>query len=128
MLGAAPSGPADPIGRALRRLSEAFALFGGLVLVAIMLLEVASISLRGFLGVARTAVAGDGGTGVGRGRTKVISQRSRTPRSTRWSWSSRHASLGAGGHLNGASQTPITAWPSSNRGTAPARCSAPGTE
>jgi TRAP-type C4-dicarboxylate transport system permease small subunit len=31
-------------------LSEAFALFGGLVLVAIMLLEVASISLRGFYG------------------------------------------------------------------------------
>jgi TRAP-type C4-dicarboxylate transport system permease small subunit len=50
MQGTAPPGPADRIGRALRRLSEAFALFGGLVLVAIMLLEVASISLRGFYG------------------------------------------------------------------------------
>jgi TRAP-type C4-dicarboxylate transport system permease small subunit len=43
-------GPAGSIGRALRRSSEALALFGGLVLTAIMLLEVASITKRGVLG------------------------------------------------------------------------------
>jgi TRAP-type C4-dicarboxylate transport system permease small subunit len=40
----------DPFGRALRRLSAAFAIFGGLVLVGIMLLSVVSICLRGFAG------------------------------------------------------------------------------
>jgi TRAP-type C4-dicarboxylate transport system permease small subunit len=41
-------GPADKIGRALQRLCRGFALFGGLVLVLIMLLSVASIIGRGF--------------------------------------------------------------------------------
>jgi TRAP-type C4-dicarboxylate transport system permease small subunit len=45
-----PGGPAERIGRALRRLSEVFALFGGLVLVAVMLMEVTSITQRGVLG------------------------------------------------------------------------------
>ncbi len=40
--------PADRIGRALHRLSHGFALFGGLALVLIMLLSVASIIGRGF--------------------------------------------------------------------------------
>jgi TRAP-type C4-dicarboxylate transport system permease small subunit len=54
---AAPSrGPADPLGRALHRLSAAFALFGGLVLVAIMLLSVASIAGRTAL---RRPIPGD---------------------------------------------------------------------
>jgi TRAP-type C4-dicarboxylate transport system permease small subunit len=50
MQGSVSRGPADRVGRALRGLSEAFALFGGLVLVAVMLLEVASILLRGLYG------------------------------------------------------------------------------
>ena len=41
----------------------------------------------------------------------MISQSSRTPRAASWSCSSRAHSLGAGGHLNGAPHTPITACP-----------------
>jgi TRAP-type C4-dicarboxylate transport system permease small subunit len=50
------AGPADRIGRALQRLSELFALFGGLVLTAIMLLSVASICGRDFF---NRPIAGD---------------------------------------------------------------------
>ncbi len=56
-------------------------------------------------------VSGDGGTGRPKGRTSVISQSSRTPRLTRSSCSMSAHSLGAGGHLNGAPQTPITTRP-----------------
>ena len=73
-------------------------------------------------------VSGEGGTGLPSGSTKVISQRSRTPRSVRWSWRRRAASLGAGGHLNGAPQTPTIARPRSNSGSSSASRSAPATE
>ena len=73
-------------------------------------------------------VCGDGGTGLGSGIKKVILQAFRTPRTERWSWRSRAASLGAGGHLKGAPQTPTTARPSVNPGmTSRNRC-APATE
>ncbi len=61
-------------------------------------------------------VSGEGGTGVGSGITKEIWQASRTPRERSSSSSSRAHSLGAGGHLNGASATPITACPLENDG------------
>ncbi len=59
-------------------------------------------------------VSGDGGTGVMNGSTRVIVHWSRTPRRTRLSCSISAHSLGAGGHLNGAPQTPITALPELN--------------
>ena len=73
-------------------------------------------------------VSGDGGTGVGNGTTNVMRHASRTPRETSSSCSSRAHSLGAGGHLNGAPQTPTTACPAENVATAPARSAAPWTE
>ena len=73
-------------------------------------------------------VSGEGGTGLGSGITKVISQLSRTPRSVRWSCSSSAASLGAGGHLKGAPQTPTIARPELNSGISSAIRSAPATE
>jgi hypothetical protein len=72
--------------------------------------------------------SGEGGTGVGNGITKEIRQASRTPRERSSSSSSRAHSLGAGGHLNGAPETPITACPSENVGMISASCSAPATE
>ena len=78
--------------------------------------------------ISAAEVSGEGGTGVPKGMTKVISQASLTPRSTSWSWSSRQVSLGAGGHLNGAPQTPITARPAEKPGMMPASRSAPATE
>ena len=73
-------------------------------------------------------VSGDGGTGVGSGRTNEIRQSSRTPRAVSSSCSSSAHSLGAGGHLNGAPHTPMIAWPSENAGMIPASRSAPATE
>ena len=73
-------------------------------------------------------MSGDGGTGVPNGITSVISQSSRKPRVERWSCRSRAASLGAGGHLNGAPQTPTTAWPRVKAGTTSRRRAAPATE
>ena len=54
-------------------------------------------------------VSGEGGTGEGSGTTKEIWQASRTPRAVSSSARSRAHSLGAGGHLKGAPQTPIRA-------------------
>ena len=62
-------------------------------------------------------VSGDGGTGVPNGITTVMSQCPRTPRVSRKSCSSNAHSLGAGGHLKGAAQTPTTAWPFANVGS-----------
>src|SRR5574341_507283 len=56
-------------------------------------------------------VAGDGGIGAPNGMTKLISHASRTPRVVRYSCSNKAASLGAGGHLNGAEVTPTIARP-----------------
>ena len=79
---------------------------------------------------ARSAseVSGDGGIGLENGMTTSISQRSRTPRSVRWSWRSNAHSLGAGGHLKGAPQTPTTARPSSKAAIFAVIRSAPTTE
>ena len=73
-------------------------------------------------------VSGDGGTGVAErdherdlagvadaARREVVVQQQR-------------ASLGAGGHLNGAPQTPTTARPSVKLGSSSASRSAPATE
>ncbi len=73
-------------------------------------------------------VSGDGGTGEPSAITNVISQASRTPRRTSSSCSSSAHSLGAGGHSNGAPQTPITIRPDAIAGMIDASCSAPGTE
>ncbi len=73
-------------------------------------------------------VSGEGGTGAPNGITKEISQASRTPRARSSSSSSSAHSLGAGGHLNGAPQTPITAWPAEKVGMIAASRSAPATE
>ncbi len=73
-------------------------------------------------------MSGDGGTGVPNGITSEISQASRTPRAVRWSCRSSAHSLGAGGHLNGASQTPITTRPREKAGRISASRSAPATE
>ena len=73
-------------------------------------------------------VSGDGGTGDGSGITNVIRHCSRTPRATSSSCSSSAHSLGAGGHLNGAPHTPMTAWPDVNDGRIPASRAAPATE
>ena len=73
-------------------------------------------------------MSGDGGTGVPNGIASVISQSSRTPRSDRQSCSSSAASLGAGGHLNGAPQTPTTARPLENVGSTSRSRAAPATE
>jgi hypothetical protein len=73
-------------------------------------------------------VSGDGGTGVLKGIMKVISQSSRTPRSTRKSCSRSAHSLGAGGHLNGAPHTPTTARPRENVGSTSASRAAAATE
>ena len=54
-------------------------------------------------------------------------RRGRRARVSSSSSSSAH-SLGAGGHLNGAPQTPITAWPREKVGMIPASRSAPATE
>ena len=73
-------------------------------------------------------VSGDGGTGLPNGMTNEISQSSRTPRADRKSCRSSAHSLGAGGHLNGAPQTPTTARPCENAGSISLSRSAPATE
>ena len=73
-------------------------------------------------------VSGDGGTGIENGITREISHASRTPRATRSSCSSNAASLGAGGHLNGAPQTPTIARPRENAGSSSRSRAAPATE
>ncbi len=55
----------------------------------------------------------DGGIGTPRGMTSEISDRSRSPRWLRKSWTSSAVSLGAGGHLNGVEVTPTTTRPPS---------------
>ena len=78
--------------------------------------------------VSAADVSGEGGTGVPNGITNEIWQASRTPRATSASCSSSAHSLGAGGHLNGAPHTPITAWPSEKPAISGARRSAPASE
>ena len=78
--------------------------------------------------ISAADVSGDGGTGVPNGSTNEIWQASRTPRAVSASWSSSAHSLGAGGHLNGAPHTPMTAWPAENSGRIPASRSAPASE
>ena len=56
-------------------------------------------------------VSGDGGTGRRSGSKRVISQALRTPRADEGRAASARHSLGAGGHLKGAPQTPTTARP-----------------
>ena len=59
--------------------------------------------------ISALEVAGEGGMGMPKGMTRVMSQSPRTPRAVRWSCRSSAASLGAGGHLNGWEQTPTMA-------------------
>ena len=56
-------------------------------------------------------ISGDGGTGRPNGMTTWIVTASRRPRARRYSSRRSAASLGAGGHLNGVPQMPITARP-----------------
>ena len=72
--------------------------------------------------------SGEGGTGRPNGITKEIWQASRTPRAVSASSSSSAHSLGAGGHLKGAPQTPISARPREKVGMISASRSAPATE
>ena len=78
--------------------------------------------------ISAADASGAGGIGAGSGIVNVIWQASRTPRSVSASCSSSAHSLGAGGHLNGAPQTPMTAWPSENVGRISASRSAPASE
>ena len=78
--------------------------------------------------VRASEVSGEGGTGLPNGRTRVILQSSRTPRATRWSCSIRAHSLGAGGHLNGAPHTAMTALPCEKPAIASRIRSAPANE
>ena len=55
--------------------------------------------------------AGDGGIGAGSGITSDTCDRSRSPRATRKSFTSKAVSLGAGGHLNGVEVTPTITRP-----------------
>ena len=73
-------------------------------------------------------VSGDGGIGEPNGITTWIVTSSRTPRSRRNSSSRNAASLGAGGHLNGAPHTPTIAFPARNDGSTSRSVSAPATE
>ena len=73
-------------------------------------------------------VSGDGGTGAPKGITTWMWTSSRTPRARRNSSSRMAASLGAGGHLNGAPQTPTIAVPDVKLGRTSRSCSAPATE
>ena len=73
-------------------------------------------------------VSGEGGTGLGSGSTIVMSHCPRTPRLVRKSCSRRAHSLGAGGHLYGAPQTPTIAWPLLKVGRMSRSALAPATE
>jgi hypothetical protein len=61
--------------------------------------------------ISAAEVSGEGGTGVPSGITNEIWHCSRTPRAVSSSCNSSAHSLGAGGHLNGAPHTPMTACP-----------------
>ncbi len=76
---------------------------------------------------ARIAVdaSGEGGIGTGKGMTRLISERSRQPRRTRWSCIIRAVSLGAGGHLNGVDSTPTITRPPSKSASTSCRANAP---
>src|SRR2546428_528514 len=75
----------------------------------------------------RDHVVGDGARGVPNGIAHLMFTSSRTPRSRRYSSNRRAASLGAGGHLNGAPQTPTIAVPVLNVGSTSRMLSAPAT-
>ncbi len=67
------------------------------------------------------------GTGAPIGPRVVISTLSLIPRSVKWSWRSRAASKGAGGHLNGRRMIAIAILPESNPEIASRIRSAPAT-
>ena len=73
-------------------------------------------------------VAGDGGIGMPNGITTWIARRRARRDPRRYASSNMAASLGAGGHLNGAPHTPTIASPAEKDGRMSRTDSAPGSE
>jgi len=78
--------------------------------------------------VSARDMSAEAGIGLDSGSTRLISHAPRTPRAARYSSSSSAHSLGAGGHLKGAADTPTMAWPRENVGSTSRRRNAPATE